>query len=124
MTTLVKNKNWKPSCKRGELAFWLDWAECGCGNSVQEYGFQHAIPNKKTTLQPHEQDGNGKFLVCFKCGRYAKLPTQAQYNRHEKDYAKSIAETGWLCPPIIRKVVGKLSKTQLAKFYEEAESVC
>ena len=122
---MIKNKNWNPSCKRGELAFWLDWAECGCGNSVQEYGFIHAIPNKKTTLQPHDQDGKGKFLVCFKCGRYAKVPTQTQYNRLEKEYRKkNNHEIGWLCPPVIRKVTGKLSKTQLEKFCEEAESVC
>lgn len=120
MTTMFKNKNYKPSCERGELAFWLDWAECGCGNSVQGHGFIHAIPNKKTTLQPHEQDGNEKFLVCFKCGRYAKVPTQAQYNRLEKDYQKSVQH----CHSIVRKVVGKLSKTQFKKFCEEAESIC
>lgn len=126
---MKRNPKWKPVCKRGEIALLCDWAECGCRNTSMEFGFYFAKPNtdkktkKQLPLKPTIAQRAGYLLVCGKCGRYIKYPTQADFRKKErtllsqKPFSQKRADEY-----IIGKAKGILSKIQLRHFNEAVDN--
>ena len=120
-----RNPNWKPVCKRGEIALLCDWAECGCRNTSMDVGFIFAKPNtdkktkKQLPLKPTESQRAGYLLVCVKCGRYIKYPTQADFRKKERTpFSQKRADEY-----IIGKAKGMLNKKQMRHFDEAVDKL-
>jgi hypothetical protein len=109
--SMVKVKGAKPSVRRGFMLLFVDWAECGCGNSVHPgWGFTPAKKKRNGEVVAAGYEGNYTHLVCNKCGGFTKVLTAAQEKRDRNNEGTPVRHAGKVTAKQLRNLLDESNK--------------